>query len=62
MSLPYATFGIVVAGGRVVDGAPYARGRGLRLVGMDEHEAAAKLRRMGAQLIPLPAGGHDSSV
>ena len=54
VSLPRATFGIVICGGRVVDGAPYARGRGLRLVGVDERQAAAKLRVMGAKLVPLP--------
>lgn len=54
VSLPRATFGIVVRAGRVVDGAPYARGRGLRLVGMDEHQAAEKLRRLGAKVKPLP--------
>lgn len=32
VSLPRATFGIIVRDGRVVDGAPYARGRWLRLV------------------------------
>jgi hypothetical protein len=53
VSLPHATFGIIVRDGRVVDGAPYARGRGLRLVGMDEREAAEKLRRMGARLVAL---------
>lgn len=54
VSLRSATFGIIVRDGRVVDGAPYARGRGLRLVGMDERDAAAKLRRMGARFVPLP--------
>lgn len=54
VSLLRATFGIVVRDGRVVDGAPYARGRGLRLVGMDERDAAEKLKRMGAKTVPLP--------
>ena len=40
VSLPRATFGIIVRDGCVVDGAPYARGRGLRLVGMDDLQAA----------------------
>lgn len=44
VSLPRATFGIVIRDGRVVDGAPYARGRGLRLIGMDEKAAAENLR------------------
>lgn len=54
VSLPRATFGIVIRDGRVVDGAPYARGRGLRLVGMEERAAAEKLKRMGAEFVPLP--------
>lgn len=54
VSLPRATFGIVVRNGRVVDGAPYARGRGLRLVRMDEWTAADKLKRLGAHCVPLP--------
>ena len=54
VSLPRATFGIVVRDGRVVDGAPYARGRGLRLVGMGERDAAERLRRLGARFEPLP--------
>jgi hypothetical protein len=54
VSLPYATFGVIVRGGRVVDGVPYARGRGLRLVGMDELDAAEKLRRLGAEFVALP--------
>jgi hypothetical protein len=53
VSLPRATFGIIVRDGRVVDGAPYARGRGLRLVGMEEHQAAEKLRRLAARCLPL---------
>lgn len=54
VSLSRATFGIIVRDGRVVDGAPYARGRGLRLVGMDERAAAEKLRRLGAEFQSLP--------
>ena len=54
VSLPRATFGIVIRDGKVVDGAPYARGRGLRLVGMDERAATEKLRRLGAEFVPLP--------
>lgn len=52
MSLPHATFAVAVAGGRVVDVAPYGR----RIVppGTDERKAAAKLRKLGAQLIPFP--------
>jgi len=54
VSLPRATFGIVIRNGKVVDAAPYGRGRGLRLVGMDEQAAAEKLRRLGAEFVPLP--------
>lgn len=52
MSLRSATFAVVVAGGRVVDVAPYGR----RIVppGTGEHAAAAKLKAMGARLVPLP--------
>lgn len=53
VSLPRATFGIVVRDGRVVDGAPYAL-RGLRLAGMSETAAANKLRRLGAVFVVLP--------
>ncbi len=53
VSLPRATFGIVVRDGKVIDGAPYAV-RGLRLVGMDERDAAERLRRLGARFEPLP--------
>jgi hypothetical protein len=60
VSLPRATFGIIVRDGRVVDGAPYARGRGLRLVGMNERKAVEKLRRLGAKLKPLPQGRIDT--
>jgi len=54
VSLPCATFGIIIRDGKVVDGAPYGRGRGLRLVGMDEQDAAEKLKRLGAEFVPLP--------
>lgn len=53
VSLPRATFGIIVRDGRVVDGAPCARGRGLRLVGMNERAAAEKLKRLGAEFVSL---------
>lgn len=50
VSLPRATFGLIVRDGRVVDAAPYGR----RYVGMDEREAAERLRQAGAQFVPLP--------
>lgn len=52
VSLPRATFAVIVAGGQVIDVAPYGR----RIVppGTDERAAADKLRRLGAKLIPLP--------
>jgi hypothetical protein len=49
VSLPYATYGIAVANGRVVDAAPIARW----MVGKDERECAAWLRRKGATFAPL---------
>lgn len=51
VSLPRATFAVLVAGGKVVDVAPYGR----RIVppGTDERAGAEKLRRLGAELIPL---------
>lgn len=53
VSLPRATFGLVVRNGRVVDAAPYGR----RYVGMDERLAADALRRAGASFQPLDEGG-----
>ena len=49
MSLPWATFGLAVEGGRVVNAAPIARWA----IGRDEAEVAAYYRRRGAQLVPL---------
>lgn len=49
VSLPYATFGLAVAGGRVVDAAPIARWA----IGKPERQVAAYYRRKGAQLVPL---------
>ena len=50
MSLPRATFALIVADGRVVDSAPYGR----RYLGWDEHKAAGALRRAGAVFVPPP--------
>jgi hypothetical protein len=49
VSLPYATYGIAVRGGKVVDAAPIARW----MVGKDERYVAAWLRRKGARVVPL---------
>lgn len=49
VSLPYATYGIAVHDGRVVDAAPIAAW----MIGKDERYCAAWLRRKGATLIPL---------
>lgn len=49
VKLPRACCGLVVADGRVVAAAPYLR----RYVGMDEREAARRLRAAGAQLVPV---------
>jgi hypothetical protein len=50
VSLPYATFALVVSGGRVVDAAPIAR----KSIGRDERQVAAYYRRRGASFAPLP--------
>lgn len=49
VSLPYATYGIAVADGKVVDAAPIARW----MIGKPEVEVAAWLRRKGAKVVPL---------
>lgn len=49
VSLPYATYGIRVEGGVVVEAPPIARW----MVGRGEAEVAAWLRRKGARLVPL---------
>ena len=50
VSLPKATFALIVHEGRVVDAAPYGR----RYLGWDEHCAADALKRAGAVFQPLP--------
>lgn len=50
VSLSYATFGIQVRGGVVVDAAPIARWA----VGKSEVEVAAYYRRKGAVFVRLP--------
>lgn len=52
VSLPWATFGLRVQGGRVVDAAPIARW----CIGKDEHWAAAYWRQRGARFARLPLG------
>jgi hypothetical protein len=49
VSLPRATFALVIRDGRVVDAAPYGR----RRIGWDEHRAAAGLRKAGAECVAL---------
>lgn len=44
VSLPYATFGILASGGRVIDAAPIARWA----IGKDESYVADYYRRKGA--------------
>jgi len=51
ISLPYATFGIAVAGGVVVDAPPIA----WWTLGRDEREVAAYFRRRGADIVALDA-------
>lgn len=50
VSLPHATFAIVVADGLVVDAAPIARWT----IGRDERDVAEYFRRRGAEFQPLP--------
>lgn len=50
VSLPRATFALIVKDGRVVDAAPYGR----RYLGWGERRAADALRRAGAVFQPLP--------
>jgi len=49
VSLSYATYGIAVQDGKVVDAAPIARW----MIGKDERYCADWLRRRGATFIPL---------
>lgn len=49
VSLHYATYGVAVSNGRVVDAAPIARW----MIGKPEHECAAWLARKGATFVPL---------
>lgn len=51
ISLPYATFGIAVADGVVVDAPPIAKWA----LGRDEREVAAYFRRRGARIVALDA-------
>jgi hypothetical protein len=48
VSLPYATFGIAVSAGVVVEAAPIARWT----LGRDEREVAGYFRRRGAEMWP----------
>jgi hypothetical protein len=52
ISLPYATFGIAVADGVVVEAAPIAA---KWVLGRDEREVAAYYRRRGAKIVALDA-------
>jgi hypothetical protein len=57
VSMPYATFGIVTRGGRVVDAAPIARWA----IGKPEGQVAGYFRRKGAvfeTLGQLPEDGN----
>lgn len=49
VSLPWATFGIAVRDGRVVDAAPIARWS----IGRDEGQVAGYFRHRGARFAPL---------
>jgi len=55
VSLPYATFGIIVRGGQVIEAAPIARWT----LGKDERDVAGYYRRKGAKFwgqVTAPAG------
>lgn len=49
VSLPYATFGIAVRDGKVIDAAPIAR----RSIGREERRVADYYRRRGARFVRL---------
>jgi hypothetical protein len=53
VSLPHATFGLVVRAGKVIDAAPIARWA----VGKDERYVADYYRRKGAAFRPLAEAG-----
>jgi hypothetical protein len=53
VSLPHATFGLVVAGGRVIEAPPIAQ-RAVKRLGRDEHRVAAYYRARGAQFRSVP--------
>lgn len=57
VSLPRATFALIIADGKVVDAAPYGR----RYLGWDERKAAEALLRAGAVFVPLPHLDADTS-
>ena len=45
VSLPHATFGLIISGGRITDTAPIAKWA----IGRDEREVSAYFRKRGAQ-------------
>jgi hypothetical protein len=51
ISLPYATFGIAVAGGVVAEAPPIAKWA----LGRDERDVAGYFRRRGAKIVALDA-------
>lgn len=59
VSLPYATFAVVVRDGVVVDAAPIARWA----IGKPEEKVATFYRRKGATFVPLDdAAPHSASL
>jgi hypothetical protein len=54
VSLPYATFGVGVRDGKVVECAPYCRRLMLRIGSDDERVVAAWLREHGAVFAGIP--------
>jgi hypothetical protein len=54
VSLPYATFGLAVADGKVVEAAPYCWGVMRKIGSQDERVVAAWLRERGAVFAEVP--------
>lgn len=52
VSLPYATFGLKIGNGKIVEAAPIARWA----VGKPAHDVVGYYRRKGAYLVPINNG------
>lgn len=58
VELPYATYGLVVEDGQVVDAPPIAHW----MVGKSEHEVAAWIARKGGRGTPLPPAAATAPI